>query len=94
MIEKIKENMMVVDPALKGKAKELAEKKAYASALAFATRNRMVNLFYDHDSDKMLDKKIGVLEKIVNGGNPSDFWGEFVDILEKYPKGDDVDVKW
>ena len=94
MIDEIKDIMMIVDPSLSGKEKEKAEKYEYASALAFATQNRLVNMFYDYDSYKKLDKKIEVLERLFNGENPDDFWDDFVDILEKYPTDENVEVKW
>lgn len=47
--------------------------------------NLLINKFFDADSEKNLDKKIEVLEKIKNGEEYSE--KEFYEILELYPDG-------
>ena len=53
--------------------------------------HRLVKMFFDLDSEKMLDEKIRVLKDLKSGKMPGDVKG-FYDVLEKYPK--DKDVKW
>ena len=53
--------------------------------------HRLVKMFFDLDSEKMLDEKIRVLKELKSGKMPGDVKG-FYDVLEKYPK--DKNVKW
>ena len=51
----------------------------------------IVNKFFDSDSDKMLDEKIEVLEKLKQGIPPADI-PNYYKILELYPK--DKESTW
>lgn len=51
----------------------------------------IVNKFFDSDSDKMLDEKIEVLEKLKQGIPPADI-PNYYKILELYPE--DTESTW
>ena len=49
-------------------------------------------LFFDFDSENMLDEKIEVFEKLAKGIKPIDI-DNYYDILENYPKEKIWDIK-
>ena len=56
-----------------------------------AMDNNLVKMFFDTESEEMLDEKIRVLKELKSGKMPGEVKG-FYEVLEKYPK--DKNVKW
>lgn len=46
----------------------------------------LLDMFFDLNSNKMLDKKIEVLEKLKSGMTPGEIGDDYFLILEKMPK--------
>ena len=69
--------------------RELIEKSVILHQLYFEVEfPPMLSLFFDLDSDELLDEKIEVLTALKNGKQIVDI-PNFYDILELYPKGND-----
>jgi hypothetical protein len=66
-----------------------AEKQVKILHLLVKIDDDIFNKFFDVDSEKMLDKKIEVLEKLANGVVPADI-PEYYDVLELYPSSNDI----
>ena len=55
----------------------------------YAVGDRLYNLFFDLDSDEMLDEKIQVLTDLKNGKTPGEI-PNYYKILELYPKNGEM----
>lgn len=66
-----------------------AEKKIRIMDLLFEIDDTIFKQFFDIESDKMLDKKIEVLEKLASGVVPADI-PEYYEVLELYPKDEGI----
>ena len=51
--------------------------------------DRLVEMFFDIESEEMLDEKIEVLTDLVNGKKPSEI-PNYYKVLELYPKDDQI----
>lgn len=63
--------------------REIIEKKEKIYQLLFNVDDELVIRFFDENSNKMLDEKIDVLTRLVNGEKPEDI-PNYYDILESY----------
>lgn len=51
--------------------------------------DKLVEQFFDVDSDKLLDEKIEVLTALANGKTPNEI-PKYYDVLELYPEDEDI----
>ena len=65
--------------------KELIEKKLKINQLLIEVNDRLVDKFFDEDSNEFLDEKIDVLTKLSKGIPPSEI-DNYYKILELYPQ--------
>lgn len=65
--------------------KELIEKKLKINQLLTEVNDRLVDKFFDEDSNEFLDEKIDVLTKLSKGIPPSEI-DNYYKILELYPQ--------
>lgn len=68
--------------------KEMIEKHLKINNLLIEVSDLLVNKFFDSDSDKMLNEKIEVLEKLKKGIPPANI-SNYYKILELYPKNNE-----
>lgn len=64
---------------------KIIEKKNIIQGLLVKINDPLFHKFFDEDSDKLLDKKIDVLNKLFNGKTPDEI-EYYYDVLELYPK--------
>ena len=61
-------------------------KRQYAIALLDWCGDSVMRKFFDPDSDKMLDTKIDVLERLTKGESPEDIGENYYRVMENYPR--------
>lgn len=73
--------------------RELIEKRLKINELLFQVHFPPFEQFFDLDSDELLDEKIEVLTALKDGKPIKDI-PKFYDILELYPRDENIDVHW
>lgn len=67
----------------------MQEKKIKIFELLADVDDRLVEQFFDIESDNLLDEKIEVLTALAGGKKPSEI-PKYYDILELYPKDEEI----
>ncbi len=55
--------------------------------------DKIIGRFFDLDSKKNLKKKIRVMRELINGKAPTEIGKDYLDILEKLPEDDDLEIR-
>ena len=67
----------------------MQEKMTKIFELLAKVDDKLVEQFFDVDSDKLLDEKIEVLTALANGKTPNEI-PKYYDVLELYPEDEDI----
>ena len=67
----------------------MEEKMVKIFELLAKVNDRLVDQFFDIESENLLDEKIEVLTALANGKTPNEI-PKYYDILELYPKDDKI----
>lgn len=67
----------------------MQEKMIKIFELLAKVNDRLVEQFFDIESEKLLDEKIEVLTALVNGKKPNEI-PNYYEVLELYPKDDEI----